>query len=181
MSKATPARCGGQVRRRGQDRREEGSRPSGDRLRQRLRGPGRDGRRSRADAAGVSRGRGLRRTIARDRLQPLHRPWHRDAKRARPAVPRGGKRLLASHPLRPGGACRRRQPVPARLAQTADPARRLHRTGSCATRRSPTPIPPEAERLGALAQEAVNQRWETYEEMATRPAHRFPADARRSS
>ena len=39
--------------------------------------------------------------------------------------------------------------------------------------------PAEAERLGDLAQAAVRQRWETYEEMATRPAHRFPADARR--
>ena len=38
--------------------------------------------------------------------------------------------------------------------------------------------PAEAERLGILAQEAVNQRWDTYEEMATRGAHRFPADAR---
>lgn len=41
--------------------------------------------------------------------------------------------------------------------------------------------PPEAERLGALAQAAVDQRWETYEEMATRPSHRFAADARRES
>ncbi|MGD0704229.1 MAG: pyruvate:ferredoxin (flavodoxin) oxidoreductase [Trebonia sp.] len=39
--------------------------------------------------------------------------------------------------------------------------------------------PAEAERLGTLAQEAVNQRWDTYEEMATRGAHRFPADARK--
>jgi pyruvate-ferredoxin/flavodoxin oxidoreductase len=40
--------------------------------------------------------------------------------------------------------------------------------------------PAEAERLAALAQQAVDQRWDTYEEMATRgPAH-FPADARRS-
>ena len=39
--------------------------------------------------------------------------------------------------------------------------------------------PAEAERLGALAQEAVNQRWDTYEEMATRSAQRFPADARK--
>jgi pyruvate-ferredoxin/flavodoxin oxidoreductase len=39
--------------------------------------------------------------------------------------------------------------------------------------------PEEAERLGALAQRAVRLRWESYEEMATRPAHRFPADARR--
>ena len=39
--------------------------------------------------------------------------------------------------------------------------------------------PVEAERLGILAQEAVDQRWDTYEEMATRSAHRFPADARK--
>jgi pyruvate-ferredoxin/flavodoxin oxidoreductase len=39
--------------------------------------------------------------------------------------------------------------------------------------------PAEAERLGILAQEAVDQRWDTYEEMATRGAHQFPADARK--
>jgi hypothetical protein len=39
--------------------------------------------------------------------------------------------------------------------------------------------PDEAERLLALAQEAVNQRWATYEEMATRGPSRFAADARR--
>ena len=39
--------------------------------------------------------------------------------------------------------------------------------------------PAEAERLGAMAQEAVRQRWALYEEMALRPAHRFPADARK--
>ena len=42
-----------------------------------------------------------------------------------------------------------------------------------------TTNPAEAERLAALAQEAVDQRWDTYEEMATRSAHRFPADARK--
>jgi pyruvate-ferredoxin/flavodoxin oxidoreductase len=36
----------------------------------------------------------------------------------------------------------------------------------------------EADRLLVLAQEAVDQRWQTYEEMATRGAQRFPADAR---
>src|ERR1700731_2482155 len=41
--------------------------------------------------------------------------------------------------------------------------------------------PAEAERLGELAQEAVDQRWNTYEEMATRGAQRFPADARKES
>jgi len=40
--------------------------------------------------------------------------------------------------------------------------------------------PAEAERLAVLAQQAVDQRWDTYEEMATRgPAH-FPADARKT-
>ncbi len=41
--------------------------------------------------------------------------------------------------------------------------------------------PEEAERLLVLAQEAVDQRWRTYEEMATRGADRFAADGRRSS
>ena len=39
--------------------------------------------------------------------------------------------------------------------------------------------PDEAERLLALAQEAVDQRWATYEEMASRSAARFATDARR--
>jgi pyruvate-ferredoxin/flavodoxin oxidoreductase len=39
--------------------------------------------------------------------------------------------------------------------------------------------PAEAERLHLLAEEAVAQRWQVYEEMATRGAHRFPADARK--
>jgi pyruvate-ferredoxin/flavodoxin oxidoreductase len=37
--------------------------------------------------------------------------------------------------------------------------------------------PAEADRLGAPAQEAVDLRWNTYEEMATRGAQRFPAIA----
>ncbi|HSD81570.1 MAG TPA: pyruvate:ferredoxin (flavodoxin) oxidoreductase, partial [Solirubrobacteraceae bacterium] len=39
--------------------------------------------------------------------------------------------------------------------------------------------PAEAERLLGLAQQAADQRWRTYEEMATRGAADFPADARR--
>ena len=38
--------------------------------------------------------------------------------------------------------------------------------------------PVEAERLLMLAQAAVDQRWQIYEEMATRGAQRFPTDAR---
>jgi pyruvate-ferredoxin/flavodoxin oxidoreductase len=40
--------------------------------------------------------------------------------------------------------------------------------------------PTEAERLGDLAQQTVRQRWQIYEEMATRGAAEFPADARRN-
>jgi pyruvate-ferredoxin/flavodoxin oxidoreductase len=39
--------------------------------------------------------------------------------------------------------------------------------------------PPEAERLAGLSQQMVNQRWATYEEMATRGAAEFPSDARK--
>jgi pyruvate-ferredoxin/flavodoxin oxidoreductase len=39
--------------------------------------------------------------------------------------------------------------------------------------------PAEAERLLGLAEEAVDQRWQVYEEMATRGAQHFTADARR--
>ena len=39
--------------------------------------------------------------------------------------------------------------------------------------------PPEAERLAGLSQQTVNQRWATYEEMATRGAAEFPSDARK--
>ena len=38
--------------------------------------------------------------------------------------------------------------------------------------------PAEAERLLDLAQQNVNQRWSTYEEMATRSAADFTSDAR---
>jgi pyruvate/2-oxoacid:ferredoxin oxidoreductase alpha subunit len=39
--------------------------------------------------------------------------------------------------------------------------------------------PAEAERLAELAQHAVDQRWDTYEEMASRGPSRYPADARK--
>src|SRR6185437_2098818 len=43
-----------------------------------------------------------------------------------------------------------------------------------------TTDPAEAERLAELAQQSVDQRWDTYEEMARRgPAH-YPADARKT-
>jgi pyruvate-ferredoxin/flavodoxin oxidoreductase len=39
--------------------------------------------------------------------------------------------------------------------------------------------PAEAERLGNLAQEAVDQRWDAYEQMATHGPGHYPADARK--
>ena len=39
--------------------------------------------------------------------------------------------------------------------------------------------PAEAERLHRLAEQAVRQRWDVYEEMATRGAQHFAADARK--
>src|SRR5512132_2182818 len=39
--------------------------------------------------------------------------------------------------------------------------------------------PAEAERLHALAEQAIDQRWDVYEEMATRGAQHFAADARK--
>jgi pyruvate-ferredoxin/flavodoxin oxidoreductase len=41
--------------------------------------------------------------------------------------------------------------------------------------------PAEAERLLALAEQAVQQRWAVYEEMATRGAESYPADGRPNS
>ncbi len=41
--------------------------------------------------------------------------------------------------------------------------------------------PAKAESLLALAQQAVRQRWDTYEELATRGAARFPASAQKES
>jgi pyruvate-ferredoxin/flavodoxin oxidoreductase len=40
--------------------------------------------------------------------------------------------------------------------------------------------PAEAERLAAAAQLAVDQRWQLYEEMATRGAERYQPDTRRT-
>jgi pyruvate-ferredoxin/flavodoxin oxidoreductase len=39
--------------------------------------------------------------------------------------------------------------------------------------------PDEAERLLALAQESIDQRWSTYEDMASRAPHHFPSDPRK--
>ena len=99
--------------------------------------------------------------------------------RARPAVPRRRQRPLAADPLRPGGARGRRQPVPARLAAGRGCPLADYRKGELRFRALAHAEPAEAERLLGLAQQAVDQRWQLYEEMATRGASEFPADARK--
>jgi pyruvate-ferredoxin/flavodoxin oxidoreductase len=54
-----------------------------------------------------------------------------------------------------------------------------YRNGELRFRTLSNSDPAEAERLQGLAQQTVYQRWQTYEEMATRPAGEFPADARK--
>jgi pyruvate-ferredoxin/flavodoxin oxidoreductase len=54
-----------------------------------------------------------------------------------------------------------------------------YRTGELRFRALTNSDPVEAERLAALAQQTAHQRWATYEEMATRGASEFPADARK--
>jgi pyruvate-ferredoxin/flavodoxin oxidoreductase len=54
-----------------------------------------------------------------------------------------------------------------------------YRSGELRFRSLANTDPAEAERLGDLAQQTVRQRWQIYEEMATRHAGDFPADARR--
>ncbi len=90
----------------------------------------------------LPRGGGLRRALAGARLQPLHRARHRDARRARPAVPGRGQRALAAGPLRSDAAHDRRQPVHARLAETAHRADRLHPAGAAVPLAQPAPTRP---------------------------------------
>ena len=118
-------RGGREVRRRGQDRPDQGPRAPGDRVRRRVRGARGVRRRSSTDSPRVPGSRGVRRTVADNRLQSLRRARIRHARGVEPAVRRGGQRSLAADPLRPGGLRRRRQPLPARLAATAHVTRRL--------------------------------------------------------
>ncbi|MGB0097210.1 MAG: hypothetical protein WBP81_32295 [Solirubrobacteraceae bacterium] len=118
-------------------------------------------------------GGGLRRAVAPARLQPLHRARHRDARRAHRAAASSHWPLIRYNPMvRTADG----KPVPARLAATA------HRSGDYTNRELRRTLanadPAAAERLQGLAQQAVDQRWQVYEEMAPRDAHRFPADAR---
>ena len=114
------------------------------------------------------------------RLQPLHRARHRDAQRPRPAVPRrasGYWPLIRYDPVvRAAGGNPFLLDSPRPRIPLADYTDRELRYRSLANT-----DPAEAERLHGLAEQAVEQRWDVYEEMATRGAHHFPSDARRES
>ncbi|GAE68306.1 pyruvate-flavodoxin oxidoreductase [Cutibacterium acnes JCM 18909] len=92
--------------------------PASHRLRVGVRRPRGPGRRSAANPAGLPRGRGLPWSEPHHRLQPLHRPRLRPAKRPGPAVQGGPLWTLAADALQPGASRRRAQPIPARLPQT---------------------------------------------------------------
>ncbi len=93
-------RRGGQVRRGGQARPQEG--PGHDRhgLRQRLRRPDRHGRQPGPCLEGHPRGRVVSRHVADHRLQPLHQLGHQHDHRHAVAEGSGELRLLAAVPLR---------------------------------------------------------------------------------
>ncbi len=95
------------------------------RLRERLRRPGLDGRQRRPGDQGAPRGGGMARSIARDRVQHLHRPRNRHGEVDEPPEGRGQERILAALSL-PPERDRRRPAVQARFGRALDPGRRLH-------------------------------------------------------
>ncbi len=142
-------------------------------LRQRLRGPGGDGRRPAPDAHRVPGGRGLRRAEPDPRLQPLHRPRLRHAQGARPAVQGRRLRSLAARAVRPNSPGARGQPVPARLPPATHPARATTSTTSCATRSCATATPPKRPGCWSWPRQPSNS--------AGRPTRRWPPAVRSAS
>ena len=117
--------------------------------------------------------------VAGPRLQPLHRARHRHAKRA--STSRTSRCASGYWPLfrydpvvRAAGENPFLLDSPRPRIPLADYTDRELRYRTLANT-----DPAEAERLHGLAEEAVAQRWDVYEEMATRGAHHFPADARK--
>ena len=121
---------GREVRGRRQARGAQGSGAAGDRVRQRLRRAGGDGREPAAHVARLPRGGGLSGTGAHPRLQSLHRPWLRPAARHEATGPGGRQRSLAAVPFQSGHAHRGRAPLPAGLAAADDPAQGLRLQGA---------------------------------------------------
>ncbi len=174
------ARCRGQVRRGRQDGGEEGPRHAGDRLRQRLRGPRRDGRRRRSRRCAHSARR--RRTTARPSSSPTAT--------ASPTASRcatGSISSTARWPAATGRSIRYDPMVRAAggnpflldsprpriaLADYTQPGAALRDPRQLRPRRGRAPG--RTGRGGGRASDGT-----TYEEMATRAARRFPADARK--
>ena len=165
-SKSTPRGGGGQVRGRRQAGPEEGSRPDGRGVRQRLRGADRDGRVAAADGRRVPRSGGARRPVAHHRLQPLHRARHQHAvtacgSRSWRSTAGTGRSTAIGRPA-DGGAT---PGVRARFAGAIDPAEGL-RLQRDSLQDALLHEPDEARRLLGLAQEDIHQRWRVYSSMA---------------
>ena len=149
-------------------------------LRRRLRGARGDGRRPAADAHRLPRGRGLRWAVADHRLLALHRARLSTCSdgldQQYRAVASGHWPLIRYDPV-----VRAEHGNPF-LLDSPRPRMSLadYRKGELRFRALASADPAEAERLLALAQEKVDQRWELYEEMATRSAEDFPTDPRRN-
>jgi pyruvate-ferredoxin/flavodoxin oxidoreductase len=172
-SKATPDGGHGQICLRRQTGGQKRPGPAGHFLRQRVRSAGGHGRQPAANPAGHARSRSLRRAVAHPGLFALHRPRHRHGKRPDPAK--------TGVPAAATGHCIRYNPA----------LRKAATIRSCSIRRAlciglreyaynelrykilTRTNPEEAERLMQLAQELVDLRWRTYEEMATHSAKEF--------
>ncbi len=123
-----------------------------------------------ADAARLPRGGGLRR--ARRSSSPTATASRTASTCATGSTSRSARSLAAtgrcSATTRPARAGR--NPFLLDSKRPSIPLRRLHATTSRATVLVANTNPEEAERLGVLAQQDVEQRWVTYEEMASRGA-----------
>ncbi len=155
-----------EVRRRREGAREEGPRHDRDRLRQRVRGADRDGRRHATHRQGAGGGRGPPGSLARDRVQHVHRARDRHVDEHAPPEGSGGFRVLAAVPLRPRTERRRRAPVRAGFEEAVDPAEAVHPAGgplrdARSERSQNAPSGSNAPR-----KRDVDARWHFYEQIA---------------
>ena len=125
-SKATPRAAVAKFAAGGKRDPEEGPGDDRVRLRRRVRRADRDGRGQPPDREGAGRGGRLPRPLARDRVQPLHRPRDRDEEGDGAAQARRRHRLLAAVPLRPPSYGGGRAPLPPRLARPEAAGLRVH-------------------------------------------------------
>ena len=93
--------------------------------------------------------------VARDRLQPLHRARGSTCATGSTSSTGRRERPLAADPLRPDGARRGRQPVPAGLAPAADAAGRLPQGRAALPRAGQRPTRPRPTAWATLAQQIV--------------------------